>query len=86
MITQEQIERAAINWLYSQETHAKETDPQTAYIAGFNVGIKEMEELQTENARLRELLDECRVVINKAISGVGYIDETLPDQIKDALK
>lgn len=42
--------------------------------------------LLEENARLRELLDECRVAINKAISGVGYVDETLPDQIKDALK
>lgn len=74
MITKEQIKEVSEGYLC--------VDEQRAFAVGAQWAVEKM---QAENARLLELLDECRVAINKAISGIGYLDETLPDRIKDAL-
>lgn len=51
MITKAEIEKLAIEWVYSQETHARAADALTAFAAGFQAAT---EQLQAENARLRE--------------------------------
>lgn len=51
MITKAEIEKLAIEWVYSQETHARAAYALTAFAAGFQAAT---EQLQAENARLRE--------------------------------
>ena len=53
MITKEQVESKALNYTAHRAVSKTEYD---AYIAGFNAG---MDEMQSENARLREAIEEA---------------------------
>lgn len=69
MTTEKQIKKLAIEWVYSQETHARSTDPETAFTAGAQWALEQLdplcadgaaliEKLQAENERLRDALQD----------------------------